>query len=90
MKPVRHALREFLNAENGDGRTRADELAAHIFAMSMARIPRQSIEWMRVLAHCVEGLPGIVDDDDMEQTAAEQTAEQAGQPNPPPKIKSSN
>lgn len=55
IKPFRDAARRFMLKAAEAGRTKAEEAVEEMFDMAMARLPRESIEWMRLLVETTDG-----------------------------------
>jgi predicted phage terminase large subunit-like protein len=65
-KLIRRRINRFLQTCAEDGIEYADKAVREIFDMSMARMPRESIEWMKLLVETTDGKASEPDDPDDE------------------------
>lgn len=69
IKPFRDAARRFMLKAAESGRTKAEEAVEEMFDMAMARLPKESIEWMRLLVETTDGKATEPDEPDDDRPA---------------------
>ena len=77
IKPFRDAARRFMLKAAESGRTKAEEAVEEMFDMAMSRLPRESIEWMRLLVETTDGKAADPEESDADASA---TTQPSGEP----------
>lgn len=68
IKPFRDAARRFMFKAAEGGLTKAEQAVEEMFDMAMARLPRESIEWMRLLVETTDGKATEKEEPDDDET----------------------